>query len=164
MSAGWNGQGELRCGPVRVRLFAFDLEGEAIARIGPRLEVRAWLREWTGITIYRDGFRVLPYGEPHDDWLRLDRRRVNNPVERLSNNQVIGFIDISRDRNPELLDQTNREGLIHNKAMEDLRSLAIFVLQLLESQRQSVRRPVAGAKQVLQAARTEAESIGAVLR
>jgi hypothetical protein len=58
----WNGQGELTCGPVRIRLFAFDLEGEAIARIGPRLEVRARLKEWTGVSIYRDGFRVLPYG------------------------------------------------------------------------------------------------------
>ena len=52
--------------------------------------------EWTGVSIYRDGFRVWPYGEPHDDWLRLDQRRVNNPVEQLSNNQVIGFIDIAR--------------------------------------------------------------------
>ncbi len=42
---------------------------------------------------------------------------MNNPVERLSNNQVIGFIDIGRDRKPDLLDQTNGEGLIHNRAM-----------------------------------------------
>ena len=97
--------------------------GEALARIGPRLEVRAWLKEWTGVSIYRDGFRIWPYGEPHDDWLRLDQRRVNSPVEHLSNNQVIGFIDIGRDRNPELMDQTNREGLIHNPAFEDLRKL-----------------------------------------
>lgn len=137
----WNGQGELTCGPVRIRLFAFDLEGEAIARLGPRMEVRAWLREWTGISIYRDGFRVWPYGEPHDDWLRLDQRRVNNPVERLSNNQVIGFIEIGRDRNPDLLDQTNREGLIHNAAFEDLRRLVYFVLQTVEAERQGIRHP-----------------------
>jgi signal transduction histidine kinase len=138
----WNGQGELACGPVKIRLLAFDLEGEALARIGPRTEVRAWLREWTGISIYRDGFRVWPYGEPHDDWLRLDQRRVNNPVEHLSNNQVIGFIDISRDRNPALMDQTNREGLMHNRALEDLRRLVYFTLQLLESERQRVRHPL----------------------
>lgn len=137
----WNGHGELTCGPVRVRLFAFDLEGEALARIGPRMEVRAWLREWTGVSIYRDGFRIWPYGEPHDDWLRLDQRRVNNPVERLSNNQVIGFIDIGRDRNPELMDQTNREGLIHNRALEDLRRLVYFVFQSIEATRQEIRHP-----------------------
>jgi signal transduction histidine kinase len=138
----WNGHGELACGPVRVRLFVFDLDGEALARIGPRMEVRAWLKEWTGVSIYRDGFRVWPYGEPHDDWLRLDQRRVNNPVEHLSNNQVIGFIDISRNRNPDLMDQTNREGLMHNKAFEDLRRLVYFVLQLVEAERQAVRHPV----------------------
>ena len=138
----WNGQGELTCGPVGIRLLAFDLEGEALARIGPRMEVRAWLKEWTGVSIYRDGFRVWPYGEPHDDWLRLDQRRVNNPVGHLSNNQVIGFIDIGRDANPELIDQTNREGLMNNRALEDLRRLVYFVLQILEAERQSIRHPV----------------------
>ena len=138
----WNGQGELSCGPVRIRIFAFDLEGESLARIGPRMEVRAWLREWTGVSIYRDGFRVWPYGEPHDDWLRLDQRRVNNPVEKLSNNQVIGFIDIGRDSNPDLMDQTNREGLIHNQALDDLRRLVNFVLQSIEAERQTIRHPV----------------------
>ena len=142
VAQGWNGHGELSCGPVRIRIFAFDLEGEALARIGPRMEVRAWLREWTGVSIYRDGFRVWPYGEPHDDWLRLDQRRVNNPVEKLSNNQVIGFIEIGRDRNPDLMDQTNREGLIHNQALEDLRRLVYFVLQAIEAERQSIRHPL----------------------
>lgn len=137
----WNGTGDLRCGPVHIRLFAFDLETDAIARIGPRAEVRAWLREWTGVSIYRDGFRIWPYGEPHDDWLRLDQRRVNNPVVRLSNNQIVGFVEISSDENPDLQDQTAREGLIQNRALEDLRQLMYFVFQLLEAERQGIRHP-----------------------
>jgi signal transduction histidine kinase len=137
----WNGHGDLGCGPVRVRLFAFDLETEAVARIGPRMEARAWLKEWSGISIYRDGFRVWPYGEPHDDWLRLDQRRVNNPVTRLSNNQVVGFVEITRDGNPELADQTNREGILRSRSFEDLRRLMYFVLQILESDRQLLRHP-----------------------
>jgi signal transduction histidine kinase len=159
----WNGQGELTCGPVRIRLFAFDLEAEALARIGPRTEVRAWLREWTGVSVYRDGFRVWPYGEPHDDWLRLDQRRVNNPVEHLSNNQVIGFIDIGRDRNPDLMDQTNREGLIHNPALEDLRRLVYFVLQAIEAERQSIRHPVRRLSGTVRAMQTGARSAAAEL-
>jgi signal transduction histidine kinase len=142
----WNGQGELACGPVCIRLYVFDLEGEALAKIGPRMEARAWLREWTGVSIYRDGFRVWPYGEPHDDWLRLDQRRVNSPVDHLSNNQVIGFIDIARDRNPGLKDQTNREGLIHNQSLDDLRRLVYFVLQAVEAERQSIRHPARRAR------------------
>ncbi len=133
--------GELACGPVAIRLHAFDLETDAIAKLGPRLEVRAWLREWSGVSVYRDGFRLWPYGEPHDDWLRLDHRRVNNPVVRLSNNQVVGFIEITRDGNPELFDQTNREGLMHNKAFGDLRRLIEHAFQLLEAERQRVRHP-----------------------
>ncbi len=129
------------CGPVKVRLFAFDLETEALAKLGPRADVRAWLREWSGVSVYRDGFRVWPYGEPHDDWLRLDQRRVNNPVVRLSNNQVVGFVEISGDANPALRDQTNREGLIHNDALADLQGFILFSMQLLEAERQTLRHP-----------------------
>jgi signal transduction histidine kinase len=125
-----------------VRLNAFDLETEALAKIGPRHEIRGWLREWSGVSVYRDGFRIWPYGEPHDDWLRLDQRRVNNPVVRLSNNQVVGFVEIHRDANPDLMDQTNREGLIHNQAFEDLRKIIEFAFHQLEEVRQGVRHPV----------------------
>jgi signal transduction histidine kinase len=138
----FNGAGGLNCGPIRVRIFGFDLETEAIARIGPRVDVRAWLREWSGISVYRDGFRVWPYGEPHDDWLRLDQRRVNNPTVKLSNNQVVGFVEITRDGNPDLTDQTNREGLINNRALDDLRRFVGLALQALEGERQILRHPV----------------------
>lgn len=142
----WNGEGDLECGPLRTRIFAFDLESEALARIGSKLEVRGWLREWSGLSIYRDGFRLWPYGEPHDDWLRLDQRRVNTPVVRLSNNQVVGFVEISRDHNPDLRDQTNREGLVSNRAFADLRKVMYFVLGQLEAERQRIRHPIRRSK------------------
>src|SRR5207244_11044524 len=116
----WNGPGPLTCGPVRARLYAFDLETEALSKVGPRTEARAWLKEWSGISVYRDGFRVWPYGEPHDDWLRLDQRRVNNPVVRLSNNQIVGFVEISRVRNNGLRDQTTSEGYLHSESFHKL--------------------------------------------
>ena len=136
----------MRCGPVTVELYAFDLESTSLARIGPNVEVRAWLREWSGVSIYRNGFRVWPFGEPHDDWLGLDQRRVNNPVVCLSNNQVRGFVEISRDDNPLLLDQTNREGLMHNPAFDDLRRLVLFLFVQLEAHRQTIRHPQANGK------------------
>lgn len=141
----WNGNGDLLCGPVSLRVYAFDLDTEGMRLVSraidsPVSDVRAWLKEWSGISIYRDGFRLWPYGEPNDDWLRLDQRRVNNPAERLSNNQVVGFIDISRKENPDLVDQTNREGLISNRAMADLRRLTLFVLNAMETERYRKRR------------------------
>ncbi|MFH0944801.1 MAG: DNA (cytosine-5-)-methyltransferase [Planctomycetota bacterium] len=130
---------DYQCGPFSIRLYAFDLETDALSKIGMVTHVRAWLKEWAGVSIYRDGFRVLPYGEPHDDWLRLDQRRVNNPVIRLSNNQVIGMVDISQDGNPDLIDQANRGGLFENQASEDLRKLVLLVFQILEQERYSRR-------------------------
>ena len=137
----WTGGGALCCGPVRIRIYAFDLEQESLAKLGPRVEIRAWLKEWSGVSIYRDGFRIWPYGEPHDDWLRLDQRRVNNPVVKLSCNQVVGFVEITADGNPRLLDQTNREGLVHNDELDDLRHLLHHVLQVIEAERQAQRHP-----------------------
>ena len=140
-SVRWTGPGDLECGHVKVILNCFDLENESISQIGPGIDVRAWLREWSGVSIYRDGYRVLPYGEPDDDWLRLDQRRVNNPVVRLSNNQVCGFVEIAGDVNTELRDQTNRGGLIQNKAFEDLRALVLNVFREVEAARQDSRNP-----------------------
>ncbi|MDE0958788.1 MAG: ATP-binding protein [Planctomycetota bacterium] len=133
----WSGGGGIPgCGPVKIRLYGYDLDTSSIARVGPVTETRAWLRLWSGISMFRDGYRVYPYGEPNDDWLRLDQRRVNNPVVRMSNNQVVGFVEIRRDYNPELLDKTNREGLQANSKFEDLRRLVHTVLQLMEAERQ----------------------------
>jgi signal transduction histidine kinase len=142
----WPGPGYLKCGPVSITLRAFDLETEALRKLGAVQDVRAWLREWSGITIYRDGFRVLPYGEPDDDWLRLDQRRVNNPVVRLSNNQISAVVEITGDGNPDLRDQTNRGGLIQNRAFEDLRRLVLHVLEIVEMKRRDIRHPQDGVQ------------------
>jgi hypothetical protein len=34
--------------------------------------VRDLLNTEGGIRLYRNGFRVVPYGDPNDDWLSLD--------------------------------------------------------------------------------------------
>ena len=49
--------------------------------VSPR---RAWLRNSGGIRLYRDNFRVRPYGEPGSqayDWLRLGERVARNPAQ-----------------------------------------------------------------------------------
>jgi|APSaa5957512535_1039671.scaffolds.fasta_scaffold26971_2 signal transduction histidine kinase len=137
----WPGPGGLQCGPVNISVHSFDLETDAVRRVGPVQDVRAWLREWSGFSVYRDGFRVLPYGEPDDDWLRLDQRRVNNPVVRLSNNQIIGVAEITAEKNPALTDQTNRLGLDHNREYDDFRKLTLWVMEILEERRQQLRNP-----------------------
>jgi signal transduction histidine kinase len=105
-------------------------------------DIRKDLDRAAGINIYRDGFRVLPYGEPGNDWLRLDLRRVQNPTMRLSNNQIVGYILISGDDNPNLRDQSNREGLMAGQAFDDLRDAVVKILSELEARRFKIRHPV----------------------
>ena len=65
------------------------------------------------VYLYRDGVRVYPYGDPDDDWLEIDvTRGTGRAGDFFSNAQIIGWIDISHENNPNLRDKTNREGLI----------------------------------------------------
>lgn len=82
-----------------------------IDSIGSQKEVRDLQRRWSGILLFRDGFRVLPYGDDDDDWLALDRRALASKGYLLNKTQFVGRVAISRLGNPELVDQTNRQGL-----------------------------------------------------
>ena len=135
--------GCLECGPFEVFLNVWDRDSDSlrpIAReVGTLKMARETLDSAAGVNIYRDGFRVLPYGERGDDWLGLDRRRVQNPTLRLSNNQIVGYVLIGRDTNPELKDQSNREGLIEGPAFADLRKSVEEILSLIEAARYRAR-------------------------
>ena len=70
-----------------------------------------------GVRVYRNGFRVLPYGAPFNDWLRLDdsyaRREILPPH---GNQNFFGFVEIT-DPKGQLFEETaSREGLIENQA------------------------------------------------
>lgn len=101
--------------------------------------VKSDLDDLSGISIYRDGFRVAPYGNKNDDWLRLDIRRVNNPTMRLSNNQIVGYVSVSLDENPDLRDQSNREGIVESQAFIDLKEYIRNILNQVEQKRYEER-------------------------
>src|SRR3954447_14284139 len=74
--------------------------------------VRKLIAQWSGgLMVYRDGFRVPPYGGPEDDWLDLDRTSLSYKSHKVNRAQLIGKVDITSRGNPHLIDQTNREGL-----------------------------------------------------
>ena len=83
----------------------------AIDSIGNQRQVRELQKRWSGILLFRDRFRVLPYGEDADDWLALDRRALGSTGYLLNKAQFVGRVTISRLGNRFLIDQTNREGL-----------------------------------------------------
>jgi signal transduction histidine kinase len=101
--------------------------------------VKKDLDDLSGISIYRDNVRVLPYGNRKYDWLGLEFRRLNNPTLRLSNTQIIGYIAIGSDTNPSLKDQSNREGIVEGQAFDDVKKLIILILNEVEQRRYNER-------------------------
>lgn len=91
--------------------------------------IRDELSESGGVRLYRNGFRVVPYGDPGDDWLRLDemygKRSFLAPIQ---NKNFFGIIDISDPEGIYFDEQTSREGLIETPAFAELKDLASSVL------------------------------------
>lgn len=115
----------LECGSFGFSFYAFDLDSsdKVPAKFKVSKEDKLILKDHR-VYLYRDGIRVYPYGESDDDWLRVDALRGTISVGAfLSNDQMVGKIDISQEANPKLKDKTNREGLI-----EDGNALGDFIV------------------------------------
>lgn len=93
--------------------------------------IQSLAEEQSGIRVYRNGFRVLPYGEIGDDWLGLDRRTSRIQVGLndanvsfnipYTNKNFFGFVEII-DKEGKFFEETaSREGLIENSALEELK-------------------------------------------
>lgn len=82
-----------------------------------------------GIRLYRNGFRVAPYGDRGNDWLALDasvRRRTILPVH--GNTNFFGFIEVHNDYGEQFEETSSREGLLHNLAFDELEDFGYKIL------------------------------------
>lgn len=97
--------------------------------------IRSLGHEKGGMRLYRNGFRVLPYGEKKDDWLGLDKSstiQVILPSHR--NYNFFGFVQLD-DSKGYFEETASREGLIENEAYEQLTE---FVYRCLTSAVQKI--------------------------
>ena len=116
ISGGIENLSKYDCGPIR--LIVCHIEGqknhsslseERFRYIRDKIDVLG------GIGVYRDGVRVLPYGELENDYLEIERRRTNKAgVYVFSHRNIFGRVDISAEKNPKLEDKSSREGFIEN--------------------------------------------------
>jgi len=125
--------GRTDCGSFHFGFFIFDFATSAVpAKYILDNADRKIIREHR-IYLYRDGIRVYPYGEPEDDWLGIDiHRGTVSAAQFLSNDQVVGFVNITQEENPKLKDKTNREGLIEEgDATDDFIALLRTILRYI---------------------------------
>lgn len=110
-------------------------------------------KDFGGIKIYRDHFRVRPYGEYGDfdfDWLGLSARNRRSPAGignqtqpwRVASEQMLGIINISRI-NTNLDDAANRNGIQEGIGFSQLKRIILTVITEFERDRQSVGRKLA---------------------
>lgn len=105
---------------------------------------RSWLKNSGGVRLYRDDFRVRPFGEPGStayDWLSLGEQVARNPVQAsrigwsVPPNQVAGTLYITKERNPELDDQSNREGIRNERSFKAFQEVVQALIRAFEYDR-----------------------------
>ena len=137
------------CGPIELRINIYDREAESIealfGRLGLNFEkigirsARQILTDNAGLAIFRNGFRIRPYGEPEHDWLELERQRVQDPSKKLGLSQISGRVEIEDEETSGLIERSSREGLEHNGEFDRLKRLIHGVLLHVEERRVSFR-------------------------
>lgn len=105
-----------------------------------------WLDKFGGIKIFRDNFRVRPYGETKSssfDWLDLGKRALSNPTVtrpgyRVRPQQVYGIINISRIGNINFEDKSSREGLQENDTFSLFKEIIKSIIEIFENDRNQI--------------------------
>lgn len=83
-----------------------------------------------GIKIYRDGIITTPFAEKEAqndekrDILGIDKRLWRDMFSRVSTREIIGYVNISKQGNPNIIDATNRQDFIDN---EEYKALKTFI-------------------------------------
>ncbi len=107
---------------------------------------KSWLKKFGGVKIFRDDFRIRPYGENGDDWLKLGERQGQSPGGagqkmggyRIRPNQIAGTINISRIYNSSFQDKSGREGIQENDAFELFKNFLKELISVFEKDRNTI--------------------------
>ncbi len=132
------------CGPFTFEIRAWDIAPDDTQEIAERFEfqksqVRKTIRAHKGISVYRDGVLTLPKSDNARDWLGLDLRRVSKVGTRLSTSQLVGYVSISAENNPQIADTSDRERLATSLQVAEFEEILKSVVALLENERDEDR-------------------------
>ncbi|MEG0927933.1 ATP-binding protein [Chryseobacterium sp.] len=103
-----------------------------------------------GIKIYRDGIITTPFAENEShqdkqkDILGLDKRRYSGFFDRLNSRDLLGFLEITDEENPNLIEATNRQDFLDNESWRETKLFIIEQVQQIEKflkyERENVRQ------------------------
>ena len=156
---GQKGNRKYECGSFKFHFYIFDFSRGISGKHELKQREKNMLKDYR-IYLYRDSVRVYPYGDPDDDWLNIDvTRGVARAGDFFSNDQIVGWVDISQKDNPSLRDKTNREGLIEEgNAVFDFKLLIPTFLSYVKQYQYSRYQQKQKDKSVVDLARSEVVS------
>jgi len=151
-----------KCGPFTVT-FGYVMGRSAESMLPPEQFhlINDKLEHIGGLYIYRDGVRILPYGDYSFDWLDVEKRRTKGAgYYFFSFRRMFGAVLLSRQENGELQEKAGREGFQQNEAYRQVRDILINLLIQLAAE--FFRKSGANAE-AFEAAQTEIRKRSAAL-
>lgn len=120
----WKGNNGVKteCGSFKINLaYVHGNSRESVIPQDEHAIIISKLNKISGLYLYRDRIRILPYGNNEYDFLDLEvDRNKSNAFYFFSYRRMFGAIDISKNGNPNLSEKAGREGLRENKAYKQL--------------------------------------------
>lgn len=113
------------CGPFRLN-FAYVQGAARESRLEPDEYARMAekLNRIGGLYLYRDGVRILPYGNSDYDFLDIERRRTKGAAYYFfSHRRMFGAIQTTRALNAGLVEKAGREGFQENRAYRQFKQM-----------------------------------------
>ncbi|EKT3958280.1 ATP-binding protein [Flavobacterium psychrophilum] len=106
---------------VKFRAYYFIYDSDLVPKM-QSTKIKRLAQTQGGIRLYRNGFRVLPYGEPSNDWLKLDKSlRTRSILPSHGNNNFFGFVELT-DAENNFNETSSREGLTENDELIQLQN------------------------------------------
>lgn len=132
---------DYKIGKIVLDFYIFEKDTSVFSFMNmERTILNNYLRENSGVRVYRDGVRIYNYGEKDSDWLSLDFNRLKRAGDNISNNIIIGSVGISRRDSADLKEKTNREGFIENEAYFAFVDAVTYALDLITRYRNTDKR------------------------
>lgn len=118
-----------KIGPISGTFYIFMKTPAILAAVGSPQLIKDYLKEQSGVRVYRDGIRVFNYGEGKDDWLGLNAGRINMPGQKIDTGMVIGGVDLDLELSEGLKEKTNREGFDENDTYKRFRWIIASIVE-----------------------------------
>jgi len=157
---------ERLCGYVKFSLFYFDKNAKDKFKkhYGDLID---------GVKIYRDGLITTPFAEyegnqnKQKDILGIDKRRYSGFFDKISTRDLLGYVEITDEYNPNIIEATNRQGFVENDAWQELNEFIIEQLQQIEKylkegkkiKRENTKSEFSGAKNEIKSFKDEIKEI-----